>query len=197
VEWGVRPVVVVAVVVLGIQAMISFSSGLTQGRGWQSLELQAANMAANIRQAPDVTVPERLGPFLRPAFIRHAVALAGADHLSLFDSPLAATEAGKGLDPSVLATIFEPESGALVKGPTALAVGLVYPGVMSVEFEVSGLGGRSAHVTRVINAVSEYGWRATWETRRVPNGYYQIRALIHLADNQVKTAGPIVVHVVN
>jgi hypothetical protein len=197
VEWAVRPVVIVAVVVLGIQAVHAMSAGLTQGRGWQKLELGAANMAANVRDAPDATLPERLGLFLKAPYIRHSVALARADHLSLFDSSLAATEARNGLDPSVLITIFEPASGAVVKGPTPLAVGVVYPGVTAVQFEVSGLSSRRAHVTSVINAASGYGWRATWETTGVPNGSYQIGAVIHLTNHQVKTAVPIVVRVAN
>ncbi len=197
VDWAVRPVLVVAVLVLVIQATNSMSAGLTQGRGWRTLELNAANMAANIDEAPDATLPYRLGLYLKAPYVRRAVAMAKADQLSLFDSPLAAEEARKGLDPAVLATIFKPESGALVKGPTALAVGVVYQGVTSVQFEMSGLGGRSARVTQIIDAASGYGWVATWETHSVPNGFYRIRALIHLSTGQVKTAGPIVVKVAN
>jgi hypothetical protein len=73
-------------------------------------------------------------------------------------------------------------------------VGIDYRGVTGVQFEVSRF---SAPVTRVIDAASDYGWVATWETRSVPNGYYHIRVLIHLANGQEKTAGPIVVQVAN
>ncbi len=195
-DWAVRPVLVVAVLVLGILATNSMSAGLAQGRGWRTLELNAANMAVNIRSAPDATLPFRLG-FLKVPYIRHAVAMARADRLSLFDSPLAAQEASEGLDPSVLATIIEPEPGALVKGPITLAAVVILPGVTGVQFELSGLGGHSAHVIQIIDAASVYSWVATWETRSVPNGFYRIRALIHLSTGQEETAGPIVVHVNN
>jgi hypothetical protein len=114
VDSAVRPVLIVAVLVLGIQTTLSMSDGLDQGQIWRGVELRAANMAVNVNDAPDGTVPERLGILLRAPDVRHAVPLARAVRLSLFDSPLAVEGARNGLVPTVFVTILEPESDAMM-----------------------------------------------------------------------------------
>jgi hypothetical protein len=193
-DKAVRFLVIVAVLALSVQVVRSMVHGESLGVQTRVSRLQAANVAVNIDQAPDGAVVGQLGFFMSAPYLRHSVALAREDRLSLFDSPLAASEARQGLDPALLALIFEPTSGEVVKGTVLLGAAVLYRNVTGVVFQVSGVG---IHASTSIRAASGYGWLAKWETGTEPDGNYRIVAHFQISGGREGVTNPVYLRVEN
>jgi hypothetical protein len=179
---------------LAIQFVVSWGPGDRNAQSWRANQNDAADVAANIDQAPGWLVARELGTY-PVGFIRSMVDVARRQRLSLFATSSATDDARAGLFPSLALEVVGPPSGAIVSGTVLLGVlPAVTSGLDRVDFVVSRV--RSPPLT-TIRGVHGYGWGAIWRTSATGNGLFEIRAVAHYAGGRVLESGPIFLMVRN
>ena len=113
-----------------------------------------------------------------------AVHDARADRLSLFDTSLAADQARRGLDPTLLTAVINPASGAVVSGKTLLDGGWAEPHEpVTLVFQLEG--GHGAIRTIAGSTATGYGYIDFWHSTDVPDGYYSLRTHVTTSTGRV------------
>jgi hypothetical protein len=155
----------------------------------------AADVAVNIDEAGDSLVQNDLGDY-PPSFIRQMTATARSEHLSLFDTPLAAEDTRRGLFPSVQSSVLRPVGGAIVSGNQVLDAGVwVSTAGRRVQFRITAV---SSHRTLVVAAkFTRVGWIAFWNASRVADGTYEVQSVLVYPDRSSAASSPISVIVEN
>jgi hypothetical protein len=174
---GLRVVVGVLVIV---QVMVGTVNGLTHGRDYRGSEVATAVVTSKIREAPDGLVASQLGAgYESAAFIRQMTAYARSEHLSLFSTAYLEWYERQQIPKSTTTPVVfvgKPGPGDVVHGSTFLDAGASDPlGVTRVWFFARGGGGASFLIGSANYSV--VGWLARWDTERLPNGTYWIRAV--------------------
>ena len=174
---GIR-VTIVALVLL--QVVVGTVNGLKYGRAYRGYELTAAVVTAKIRDVPDGLVASQLGAGYESAsFIRQMTAYAKSEHLSLFSTDQVQwyerQQLPKDTTPPVV-LVATPRSDEVIHGVTVLdAFASDAFGVTAVRF--FGRQGRGARFLIASAKRTTFGWLATWDTARQPDGMYSVVAV--------------------
>jgi hypothetical protein len=178
-----------------VQAVLTIPSGITDASAWYQRQLVAADVAVNIDKASDSLVQYNLGS-TAPYFIRQWMATARSQHLSLFDTPLAAEDARRGLFPSIQSSVLAPADYAIVSGTQILDAGdWVATAGTRVQFRISG--GLSHRAVVLAAKFTRVGWIAYWDTTTVDNGTYEVQSVLVYPDRAKAASTPISVTVEN
>lgn len=181
-----------------VQAVLNTRSGITDVSIWYQSQLVAADVAANIDEASDSLVQNDLGLYgdYPTSFIRQMMAAARSEHLSLFDTPLAAEDTRRGLFPSIQSSVGVPADFAIVSGTQVLDAGVfVSTAGTKVQFRITG---GSSHRTLVVAArYSRVGWIAYWDTTTVADGSYEMQSVLVYPNRSRAAGAPISVTVEN
>ena len=180
-----------------IQAVLTIPSGITDASASRQRQLVAADVAVNIDEANDPLVQNELGDYWwGPAFIRQMTAIARSEHLSLFDTSLAAVDRRRGLFPSLQSSVLAPGDGAIVSGNKVLDAGVLVPTAgRRVQFRITGgLSHRSLVLAAKLTLV---GWIADWDTATVADGTYEVQSVVVYPDRSRAASTPILVRVEN
>lgn len=170
-----------AAAVLGMQFLVSRGLSDADAAAWHRQELTVANVTANAAAAPDGLIGEDLSDYPVPV-TRTFIGYAREDHLSLFNTGLAAAEVRRGLDQHQLTQMVRPYAGQTVAGRVGLEAG-VAAGLAAVTFQLRD-GAHGAHDVAVAT-LSGYGYVATWDSTSVPNGWHYLRSRAVLPDGSV------------
>jgi hypothetical protein len=178
-----------------VQAVLTIPSGITDASAWYQRQLVAADVAVNIDEASDPLVQNYLDDY-PPGFIRQMTAIARSEHLSLFDTPLAAEDTRRGLFPSIQSSILVPADYAVVSGTQILDAGVwVSNAGTKVQFRITG---GLSHRTLVVAArYSPVGWFAYWDTTAVADGSYEVQSVLVYPNRARAASAPISVTVEN
>jgi hypothetical protein len=178
-----------------VQAVLTIPSGITDASAWYQRQLVAADVAVNIDEASDSLVQNDLGTYL-PAFIRQMAATARSEHLSLFDTPLAAEDTRRGLFPSLQSSVLVPGEGAILSGNKVLDAGVsVSTAGRRVQFRITG--GLSHRAIVLATRPTSVGWIAYWDTTTVADGTYEVQSVLVYPDRSSAASTPISVTVEN
>jgi hypothetical protein len=163
-----------------MQVGLATRNGINNAKSWYYEQSQVADVTANIGSSSDAFIQSTLGNY-PAAFLRQMIAFARSQHLSLFDTPIAATDARSGLNPVLVIRLVLPADGARVSGRAAPLDATVANTrqLKRVEFRVRG---SSLHGTITIpGRLLPYGWFALWDTGSVARGSYQVWAVASYA----------------
>ncbi len=195
-KGNLRTVTLLALIGLVLtQAILATRSATTDASAWYQRQLVIADIDVNIDHANDNLVHNDLGPGWPASFIRQMTAIARSERLSLFNTPLAAQDARRGLFPSLQTNVLVPGDGAIVSKTSVLDAGVWVSSAVRVQFRITG---GASHRALVLPAKLNYdGWLAYWDTNAVANGTYVVRSVL-IYPNRVRVAGsPISVTVEN
>jgi hypothetical protein len=181
-------------VLMVIQFTVGFGAGLADANGWHGQELTVADVTANIDQATDGVVSGQLGQY-PPSYIRPLAAFARAQHLSLFDTPLAPQLADEGLYPSLLTAVVYPKAWSVLSGSQFLDAFANTQGISSVEIRATG----GTLDQRVVAKAQrhDYGWVVRWDTTRTANGIYSLQSVVNRVGRSTIYSLPVKVFVYN
>jgi len=186
---------VVLVALLVVQVPRAFLHGYQSGEGWHAAELDSVAVAANIDTAPDMVVVRRLGNY-QPSYVRGLVPFARSQHLSLFDTALAARDRRAGIDPTLLVAVLRPLAGSTVSGTVVLDARAEFRGVRAiVSFRLTGPGGEQVSLGTAKQTYA--GWLSYWDTRSRADGVYALEAQLAVPGRPLATSAPLVVVVRN
>jgi hypothetical protein len=180
---------------MAIQLQLGTSPALADASAWHNQELTIAEVTANIDSASDTLVTRYLGSY--PAsYMRQMARFAQAQHLSLFDTPLAAEDRRQGLNPDLLTVLLVPADGTIVSGVQVLdASAEVTKGVTAVQFRATG--GNLHDAVIGVGRQTLVGWVDHWNTRTVPNGSYTLRSVLVHRAGATTSSDPVNVVVMN
>jgi hypothetical protein len=163
-----------------VQVVAGSVNGVRYGRDYRDYEVTGAIVTSKIRQAPDGLVTNQLGAgYESAAFIRSMTAYARSEHLSLFSTDQVHRYELQQLPrnttpPSVL--VDKPRPDDVLHGVVFLDATASDPfGVSGLRFFARVDGGASFLVGSAVS--SNVGWLAGWDTKRLPNGSYFVRAV--------------------
>ena len=123
-------------------------------------------------------------------------ATARSEHLSLFDTPLAAEDTRRGLFPSLQSSVLVPGDGAIVSGNKVLDAGVLVPTAgRRVQFRITG--GLSHRALVLAAKPTLVGWIAYWDTTTVADGTYEVQSVLVYPDRSRAASTPIFVTVGN
>ncbi len=193
---GVTLVVQVGLIGLMVLQLVVGSNGaVANADGWHFQQTEVADVTANINDASDSLISQTLGTY-PPSFERQLAVFSRAKHLSLFNTPLADQLRRQGIFPQYLAGIVLPKDGATVSGRALLdATENLGAGVTSVTFEITGNGLHPAVILPTTQSL--WGHYVFWDTTQVPDGWYEVKAVVARPHKADLSATPIYVLVSN
>jgi hypothetical protein len=198
-ERGVRPRTIMLFALIAIvigQAIWTTEGGIGDASAWYQRQLVVADIDVNIHRASDALVQRNLAGGTPAGFIRQMTATARAEHLSLFDTPLAAQDARRGLLPSLESSVLVPADGAVVSGRSILDAGIgVSTAGTRVRFRISGGASQRSLIVAAMPTLE--GWVAYWNTTTVANGTYVVRSVLIFPDRATAASAPISLTVEN
>lgn len=186
------PLVVLGLIAL--QICLGTSEAVGAADVWHSHELVAADVTANINDAPNALVQQSMGSlYQRAGFIRRMAEVARDDRLSLFGTGLAAEFRHQGLTVDRLpptTEVLTPKSGAIARGIQILgAQASQQYGVTRVTFAVTDRSGNRVFVGNA--SLTYYGWIDLWNSNTVPDGSYVVRSTAYDAIGNHATSAPV------
>jgi len=198
-DRGVALAKIGLLVLIALQVLAGTPNGWRYAQADRTHQLQAADVTVHMGSADDALVYASDGGW-DPAWVRPLAAFARAQHLSLFDTPLAAQLVVRGLDPSLQSKLVRPSYGATVSGRVLLVgVSNLTHGTSAFEFLVSG--GPTTHRLRPAQEVhatpSAYGYLGPWDSAAVADGYYDVRTEVVHTDGTRAVGDPVPVRVLN
>ena len=182
-----------------VQAVLTTRSGITAASDWHQRQLVAADVAVNIDEADDSLVQNALGLYgdYPTGLIRQMIATARSEHLSLFDTPLAA----KDTTPRSV-----PVGSIQHLGPCGHRHRVGNPRSRCCRRGLYGReeGGvpdyRRIATRRALVLVAKptpAGWIAYWDTTTVADGTYEVQSVVAYPDRARAASAPISVTVEN
>ena len=124
---------------IGLQVVAGGRAGAADADGWHSDELVIADLTANIQKAPDSLLESYLGSGNPVGYYRTLAGVARSEHLSLFDSSLAAEDRRRGIAASLLTNVVLPADGTTLSGTAVIDASTSFRGPdTAVQFRVSG-----------------------------------------------------------
>jgi hypothetical protein len=103
---------------------------------------------------------------------------------------------GGNIDPLPMIKVVRPTSGATVHGAYLLdATASFYTGVTKIEFEITGGALKNSMIGQA--TAFRFGQGFTWDTRRVTNGTYTVRAIAYNAAGMSSSSKGVTIRVVN
>jgi len=177
-----------------LQAVVSWSEGNADARGWRGLERNVANVEANIDTASDALVADRLGPY-SASWMRSLTQFERAQRLNLFGTGQATAAVRRGLDPKLVAVVVVPTNWTVVSGKVLLDTSAYASHIVGVAFLAEGPGFPMQVVSGSVPTVD--GIIGQWDTSHVPNGNYRIYSRVRVASGRSYTSAPVVVWVFN
>ena len=194
---GLRTIALLTLItVVLVQALVTTQSGIADASAWYQRQLVVADIDVNIDKASDALVQNALGAAIPAGFIRQMTAIARSEHLSLFDTPLAAQDARRGLFPYLQTSVLVPANGAVVSGTRILDAGIsVSTGGTKIRFRITVEASHRALV--VVAKPTLEGWVAYWNTTTVANGTYVVQSVLVYPDRATAASAPISVTVEN
>jgi hypothetical protein len=183
----VRSLFVVLAVAMVFHIYYSDTQGVDDAIGWQGWEMTAANVEANVSNAPPALVASALGPSVAPD-VPALARFARADHLSLFDTGLGAAEIRRGLDTHLLTAMVEPQPGAYVSGNVGVAAVVLAKRPTGVEIVVATTDGYASHACTAVRSGPRY--TCTWNSLSVTDGIYFLESRATLSTGAVYTSLP-------
>jgi hypothetical protein len=196
--WSQGVTLVMQVGLIGlilIQLVIGGNGAIANANGWRSHQTEVGDVTANINDASNSLISQVLGEY-PPAFERQLAVFARSKDLSLFDTPLATELERQGLFPQYRVGVVYPKNGATVSGRTLLDASQdVGRDVTSVALRITGNG--LPHPVVLPTTRSLAGQYAYWDTRQVPNGGYEVYAVVARPGRANVVSNPIDVLVAN
>jgi hypothetical protein len=195
---GLRTIALLTLItVVLVQALLTTKSGIADASAWYQRQLVEVDIDANIDKANDALVQNDLGADVPAGFIRQMTAIARSEHLSLFDTPLAAQDARRGLFPYLQTSVLVPTNGAVVSGTRSILDAGISVSTAGTKIRFRITGGASHRVLVVAAKPTPEGWVAYWNTTTVANGTYVVHSVVVYPDRARVAGAPISVTVEN
>ena len=183
-----------------LTVIIGSANGITQARESRQNLLYLGQVIVRANQYPDVVVAQTLYFFASTPTVLHWITIAKDDRLSLFGTGDAARYLSEKpihfrISPLRAAMMF-PHTGSTLHGKQVLDVFASgsYE-VTRVDYFLSGPG--LAEASFATGVMTNYGWLATWNTSKVPNGSYTIDATVYDSRGRSVRILPVEVRVEN